>query len=501
MAGSHQWKMGFDFSYVPFEGDNTQSPLGSWTFPKDTPYNPADPSTYPTQYTNSLPTYANIPIKVFAGYIQDDWRVSEGFTINAGVRYDVQKGSFNEDLAGLLGKIQSKLGRDGSFPADVSVFPQPQSGRGDYNNFGPRVGVAWDPANNGITNIHAAYGIFYDNMRTLQNFNELTWPQAKQIVINRPSFPDPYGGKSRDSFLSGAPPNVTVGSNDQVNPYAHQFNVGVSREITREIAATADVTIVRRHSDRDTVDLNLPNQATGVKPYPQFGRVSWWQSTADNKYDALLLKIEKRMSHHYQFLVSYTLAKANDNNFINWLGDRYGFYKIERPGVADRRHRLVTSGIVSLPYLMQMSVIADFRSSLPFNPISSVDINRDGYTGNDLPGGVMPFSGCRDLNLDAVNTFRTGRGLTPVSTVDCPGFANVDVRFSKFFQIGRDHRVEFIAQLFNILNRANFNTPSNNVGSGNDPSTGRPLFGTSTSLLSNINAPSRQAEFAVRFQF
>ena len=39
--------------------------------------------------------------------------------------------------------------------------------------------MAWDPANNGVTNIHAGYGLFYDNMRTLQNFGELTWPQAQ----------------------------------------------------------------------------------------------------------------------------------------------------------------------------------------------------------------------------------------------------------------------------------------------------------------------------------
>jgi hypothetical protein len=51
------------------------------------------------------------------------------------------------------------------------------------------------------------------------------------------------------------------------------------------------------------------------------------------------------------------------------------------------------------------------------------------------------------------------------------------------------------------FDRANFNTPSNNIASGNDPMTGRPVFGTVTSLLPNINAPSRQAEFAVRFQF
>ena len=127
------------------------------------------------------------------------------------------------------------------------------------------------------------------------------------------------------------------------------------------------------------------------------------------------------------------------------------------------------------------------------------DRNGDGYTG-DLPAGVMPGSGCRDMSLDAVNTFRRARGLAAVTTVDCPGFANVDLRLSKTFQIGAA-RAELIAQLFNVFNRDNFNTPNANVGAGNDTTTGRPLFGTSTSLLANINAPSRQAEFAVRLQF
>jgi len=54
--------------------------------------------------------------------------------------------------------------------------------------------------------------------------------------------------------------------------------------------------------------------------------------------------------------------------------------------------------------------------------------------------------------------------------------------------------------LFNVFNRANFNVPNANIGAGNDTN-GRPLFGQSTALLPNINAPSRQAEFAVRFQF
>ena len=498
-GGTHQWKMGADFSSVPFEGDLTNSPLGQWTFPKDTPYNVNNPTTYPTSYTNSLPTYANIPTKTFAGYIQDDWQAASGLTLNLGLRYDLQKGSFNEDLPGLLSSIQSKLGRDGSFPLDVSVVKQPTTGRGDFNNFGPRVGMAWDPRNNGVMNIHAAYGMFYDNNRTLQNFNELTWPQAKQIIINRPTFPDPLGGKSRDSFISTAAPNVTVESNDTVNAYAHQFNVGMSRTVTRDIAVTADVSITNRYSDRDTIDPNLPDPVTKTKLYPQFARVNFWTSTANNTYRALLLKVDKRMSNRYQFLASYTLSKALDTSATNLLGDRYGFFSIERYGAADRRHRLVTSGIVQMPMDFMMSVIADFRSSLRFNPSASFgDLQNDGYTG-DLPPGVLPGSGCRDMNLDAVNAARTSRGLTAVTTIDCPGFANVDLRLSKSFRVGTS-RAEFIAQLFNIFNRANFNAPNGNISAGNDAA-GRPLFGQSTTLLPNINAPSRQAEFAVRFQF
>lgn len=134
-GGSHQWKVGVDYSYIPFQGDQTNSPFGSWTFPKDTVYNPNDSSTFPTNYTESLPIYADIPTHTFATYLQDDWKARDGLTFNLGLRYDLQRGSFNEDIPGLLGKIEDKLGRNGSFPVDPSAVAQPKSGRGDFNNF------------------------------------------------------------------------------------------------------------------------------------------------------------------------------------------------------------------------------------------------------------------------------------------------------------------------------------------------------------------------------
>lgn len=200
-------------------------------------------------------------------------------------------------------------------------------------------------------------------------------------------------------------------------------------------------------------------------------------------------------------MVLYTLAKADDSFISNSRGDFYGYQRVNSPASADRRHRLVVSGIVQLPWEVQMSVIGDLRSKLPFNTGSSLDINKDGYTG-DLPPGVAFRSGCRGLDVAAINVFRATRGLAAVkeSDIACPGFANMDLRLSKFITFGAGHRIELIAQLFNVFNRANFATPGNNPGAS-DVAGKPPTFGSVRSILANINAPSRQVELAVRYQF
>lgn len=492
MGGTHQWKAGVDLSVISFRGDNLGSPLGTWTFPRDAVYNANDPSTYPTQWTSTLPTYGEIPVKHFSTYVQDDWQVARGLTLNLGLRYDVQFGSYNEDLSSLLGRIGDQLGPSfATFPLAIP-FHQGADSRGDRNNFGPRVGMAWDATGDGRTNVHAGYGIFYDNMRTLTNFGELTWPQSRQIIISNPSFPDALQGRSRDQFVSTAPPNITVMDNDNVSAYAHQFSTGVSRMVGRDFGVTADAILVQRKSDRDTVDLNLPDQVTRARPYPQFARVNFWQPTADNVYRALLLKFERRFSGRYQYLASYTLSKSEDDSFQNVYGDRYGFFKETSTGQADRRHRLVLSGIVQIPWGVQVSAIGDFRSSLPMNPTSSIDINVDGYAV-DLPGSVTRWSGCRDLNLAAINAFRQSRNLAAVTEISCPGFANFDLRLAKSFTLGGAQELELIGQLFNVANRANYGVPNGNITAA--------TFGQSTALLPNINAPSRQVEFALRYRF
>ena len=278
-GGTHQWKVGFDLNYIPFEGDNTGAPLGSWTFPRDVPYDANDRTTWPTLYTNNLPTYANIPVWTYAAYVQDDWQSRSGLTFNLGLRYDLQTGSFNEDVPELLGKIEDKLGRDGSFPFDVSVFPQPRPNRGDKNNFGPRVGMAWDPAQQrrhqhprGVRVVLRQHADAAELRRAHLAAGEADHDPEPELSrsVRRPDARIVPGDDAADR--DGR-------QNGQVNMYAHQYNVGMNRMLTREVALSADFTTVLRYGDRDTVEINIPDQMTSVRPYPQFVRVNFWQPT------------------------------------------------------------------------------------------------------------------------------------------------------------------------------------------------------------------------------
>jgi len=320
--------------------------------------------------------------------------------------------------------------------------------------------------------------------------------QSRSIQITNPTFPDPLNGRTRESYISTAPPNITVYDNGYKSPFARHYNLGFSRMMTRDFAVTVDATVVDRYGEREGVDINLPLVpfSANTKAYPQFNRVSYGQSTADTTYRALLVKAEKRLSHHYQFMASYTLAKSKDIGFTNSQADFYGYQRQETWGASDRRHRLVLSGIVQLPFQMQVSTIGDFRSPLRFSPTSNLgDLNGDGYTG-DLPAGIISGAGCRDLDLDALNAVRVPRGLPAITDADiaCANYLDIDIRFSKFINVQR-HRFEFVVQMFNITNRANFNTPNGQITSA--------VFGTPNSLVPYLNAPSRQVELAIRWQF
>jgi hypothetical protein len=345
--------------------------------------------------------------------------------------------------------------------------------------------------------VRAGFGVYYDNIRTLnnmigeqRNFSQYT------IVINNPPYPDPYLGKDPLEFASNAPANLNVLADNFRNPTAENYGAGVSQKITSEITIHVDGVYTHSSGDRIKYDLNLPDPVTGKRPLPAYGFIDQDRSILSSDYKAMFVRLDKRLSHNYTYLVSYTLAKGDD------VGSRAtnngGFFHVtdqlhpqldEGPSDTDRRHSLVASGTGILPWDMTIGAVWTFRSSAPFSAYSAV-FSADGQ--QQYVPGTSRNQGNRDLNLAAVNAYRAQNGLGPVpeSQIESDRLSTVDVRFSKAIRFNAQTRLELIAQVFNILGTDNLNAPF---------SGGQVTTALSSSFGQILTAKNRQqAELAVR---
>jgi len=363
-----------------------------------------------------------------------------------------------------------------------------------------RVGVSWDVAGNGNSVLKGMAGVYYDNIRTLnnilgeyRNFTQFT------IAIVNPPYPDPYLGKDPLTFASTAPPNLNILANDFRNPRADQYSVGISQKMTADMSVHVDGTYVHTTGDRIKVDRNLPDPVSGIRPKPSLGFVDEDQSIGDAKYKAMFVRLEKRLSQQYTYLVSYTLAKADD--FGGRAGNQGGFFHItdqrnfdldRGPSDADRRHTLVASGTVLIPWDITFGGVWTFRSGAPFSAYSKA-FSADGQP--QYVPGTSRNQGKRDLNLAVVNAYRAANGLgaIPAGQIDTDRLSTVDVRVSKAFTVGGQTKAELIGQVFNVLGSDNLNAP---FSGGRVTAALSDTFGRIQTAK-----PRQQAELAVRLSW
>ena len=231
-----------DVSYIPFRSTTwvRRSVAGpSRVTPTTTPTT----DDLPDAVHELLPTYADIPTKhvrrLPAGRLET---ARNGADAQPRLRYDRQFGSFNEDLADLLGEIEDKLGPRFGPTRCRSPFHEGVATRAaTSNNCGPRIGLAWDA---GRQRHDQRARRLRDVLRQHAHAAELRRADlaagARRSSSATRASPIRWPGKSRDQFISTAPPNITVMDNATVNPYAHQFNIGLedARTRPRQIAAT-----------------------------------------------------------------------------------------------------------------------------------------------------------------------------------------------------------------------------------------------------------------------
>jgi hypothetical protein len=399
--------------------------------------------------------------------------------VDLGLRYDNQFHSFNYHI--------SLAGRE---PLGQLVNPR---SRGDNNNVAPRLGVAWDVNGNGRSVVRAAYGWYYQYVMQNQLRNELTTLLQSSVNIRNPTYPDPYGGLSPQTFVVvSAAPNVTILDDEIENAEAKGVTVGFSHELRPNMAVHIDG--VFTDVDKMTQSANINTPLNGVRPIAGWGNIVQLRSAGFHDYRAMLVRLDKRLADRHHYMLSYTLAKETNQGPTGTITDFYVPELDRGPGSGDRRHSFVASGSVILPYDINVGGIWTLRSTMPFSARAGRDLNNDGAAGSDYVPGTTRNQGNRgnDAFLAAVNAWRTQNGRAPIaaSQLETNEYNRFDVRGSKAITFG-DRRVEFIAQVFNLFGRDNLGIAGTWQENALSDSFGRILQ----------VQPRQQAELAVRFTF
>ncbi len=97
-------------------------------------------------------------------YFQDDWKVRPNLTVNLGLRWEPKPKPYTRGDSRIL--VPDKPVIFGSAPADDITFVDGDLYRSDWNNFGPAIGVAWDPLSDGRTSVRGNFRVAFDRIST-----------------------------------------------------------------------------------------------------------------------------------------------------------------------------------------------------------------------------------------------------------------------------------------------------------------------------------------------
>lgn len=477
-AGDHDFKVGGEVIRSHYGGFFTPSLYGSFTF-----YNPL-PGNDLNAYLNAIAdsfsgsagdNEANDNWTYVATYFQDDWKPKNNFTVNMGLRWEMQAGPYQNNFDTPVLRKLKELGYR-------------TERKQDLKNFGPRVGFAWDLKGDGKTVVRGGYGLYYDeifqNITLYEKWNDVRTPLYFVSASPAPFTAAYYQQNTqavrdslKDPTFSGQIMRLTAP--DLKQPYSQQFNAGFSHALSPNLSFDVDYirAIGKQEIHRWVIDVPQ-NANTRLSPAgafePLWNRINVEGNRGHSRINGLLLTGKARLSKA-EVLATYSWTKGMNiaNDFgsypytdltnLDWEND-WG------PMANDIRHRVTLAGLFQLPAGIQLS--------------SSVQAN----TGKPYTA-FLGYGGARS-NLRLPGTSRNQfRG---------PGMASWDARVSKVIDLRGGRSVEVLFEAFNLTNRVNldgdvgFNTT---YGTG---ATALPNFGKATQIVPNSQF---QSEFGIRFKF
>jgi outer membrane receptor protein involved in Fe transport len=462
----------------------------------------------------------------YAFFAQDDWRVTPRLTLNLGLRYEYQKLP-NPQLPNAL------FDSDSRFTAKTSIFPA------DKNNFGPRVGFAWDINGDGKHSLRGGWGMYYGRITNSAISNTIanTGATGSQFTVSlspastdaaeraaAPIFPQVFA--AAPSVGARPIPNIEVFAANMQNPLIHQTDLNYERLIAKNTVsgisflgswgrylpqfANINLAPATTTTTYNVVGGPFNGQTVTVPKFTtrfntNFGAITEVQPAISTKYVAMVLQLNRRFTNNLQYQASYTLSESRDNGQnsttftdVNNLFDPYNPALERGPSNFDTRHKFVASLVWHPDYVSKDNRVAHaILSGFNIAPILSITSGipySAGVSGNvsGAPtggGGITGSSGGNRFPLNPRNTFRQ------------PMVWNFDMRVSRRFKLTETMNFELLAEGFNVFNRSqivNVDTTAYNLSG--TTLTFRPQFG-STAFTSNFFIRERQIQFAARFEF
>ena len=522
--GTHSIKLGFAFERMQYNVLEKLSPNGRVKY-SSTPA-PSGLAKFSTNTPVTLNALApgqshevGIRESLFAGYVQDDWRLLTNLTVNLGLRYEAttlptEAKNQIQEITTLSNCAASPTGCT-AVPVDSFIASNPT-----LKDFEPRVGFSWDPFKNGKTAVRSGFGIF-DVLPLPYEFGLNTSATAPFQIVG--AGPATLGsGIQSVSFNPAKVRNRFIQQNPQ-RAMVMNWNLNVQRELAK--SWTVFVGYVGSRSTHLSVaadDINLvqptltsagylwPINGTRLDPNAGGGagiRPVIFDGAAT--YHALQTQLKKVMSHGFQGQVSYTFGKCRDTSSAPVTGDTYVnsvavpilLVKQYRLGACDFdiRHTTVGSFIWDIPAPKtsmgwasslvngwELSTIVSASSGSPFTPALGADGDPlgTGYNGDfsmDFPnlvrgcdpihGGVNYLNGnCFALPTAPASFFAQCVGFpgaaqpAPSGTVYCANLLGNAGRNSLYgpglatvdFSIFKNNHISKISESFNIQFRAEF---------------------------------------------
>jgi hypothetical protein len=488
-GGDHDFKVGAELIQSHYGGFFTPTLYGFFNFP--------------TSRGNSLDAYLNGIADTFTGsagdnefddnwtyvggYIQDDWKPTPRLTLNLGIRYEIQTGPYTNEFDTVSLRTLRAVGA-------------PTERKQDKNNWGPRLGFAYDIKGDATAVIRGGYGRYYDEI-----FSNITlyeyWSQVNSptffVSLSPPPFTPRQYAANRDAIRRGfidpsfAGQQLRLTAPDLQQPYADQFNVGFSVQPVKNLAFDVDYVRVNGKEEIHRWRINTAqNVNTRLSPAgifaPELGPFIVEGNRGHSQFDAVYVTGKLRTAKAH-ILATYTWSDGkniadgfntlpHDITNANWELD-WG------PAPNDIRHRFTGGAIFQLPGGFQYATSVQGNTGKPFQADAGLGGIRAAVRAAN-PATGQPFSR---------NAFRSGpEDATSEGGTGGMAFFSWDMRLSKIFKLGGSRSFEVLFEVFNVTNHANFDRDkyNDNFNAAN--------FGEAREIIRNSN---RQAAVGARFRF